>query len=279
MKTCPQCRRHLFSSDERCPFCGCEQRETTASTAAASLLGLVIAAAGCGPALDDNPADSQGSASAGSDSGMEASTSGGDSITASGPTPTSTGSAENSTGAPPGTTSSGSTTTSSTTDESSTSSPTDPSASGGFLYGLPDMGPFEQFECSLIEQDCEDDEKCAAWANDGGNVLNATTCRPLDPDAAAIGNPCTYEGSLLSGIDSCGRDARCLGEEDGAANEGICVPLCTGSEEEPVCDDPQLECIYTEMEVLPVCITPCECEGEASCEAQLDGQGECVPAP
>lgn len=178
-----------------------------------------------------------------------------------------------------GTTTGESTTTGSTTAEGSTSSASEASASVGFLYGLPDMGAVDPIECSLFAQDCLDDQKCAAWANDGGEILNATKCVPLDPDPHGVGDVCTFEGALQSGVDSCDPDSRCLGEAGGIVNEGTCVALCSGTPERPLCSDPDLECVFTEMDVLPVCIAPCACEGKSSCVALLDGTGECVPAP
>lgn len=279
MKTCPQCRRHLFASDERCPFCGCEQRETSSTAASASLLGLMIAAVSCGPAIDDNPADSASSDSAATSSGGTSGSTGAgstaESASASGPATTAPGT---STG-PDETTSGHGFSTGSSTDDGMTTATSIGSASVGFLYGSPDGGSSTPFECSQLEQNCGEGEKCSAWANDGGNTLNAAKCVPVDPDADSIGEPCIYEGSLLSGVDSCELGARCMGEAGGIVNEGICVPLCVGSDENPICDDPNLECVPTEMEAAHFCIAPCECEGKSSCVASIEGQGECVPAP
>lgn len=109
------------------------------------------------------------------------------------------------------------------------------------------------FECDLFEQDCPAGEKCAGWANDGGNVFNATRCSPIDDMPMQPGDICEAEGSGVSGIDNCDIGAQCL-FVDPETNDGICVALCSGSAKAPVCDDPETTCQYYEGSTLTACL-------------------------
>ena len=137
-------------------------------------------------------------------------------------------------------------------------------------------GPFQ--ECSLLEQDCPDGEKCMPWANDGGMLWNATRCSPLAEEPNQYGQPCYVEGSGFSGIDTCAHGLMCF-DVDPRTNEGECAALCTGLEGDPVdallCDDPDLTCIVIN-DVLPLCAQDCDpvdpdCEEGDACF--LHGEG------
>ena len=67
--------------------------------------------------------------------------------------------------------------------------------SAGFIYGNPDTGGLEPFDCDIWAQDCPEGEKCSAWANDGGGAWNATRCVPVDDDPDQVGEACNVEGS------------------------------------------------------------------------------------
>src|SRR5690606_34162493 len=109
--------------------------------------------------------------------------------------------------------------------------------------------------CDVWAQDCPEGEKCSAWANDGGESWNATICVPVGEDKP--GEPCTAEGSPLSGHDSCELGAMCW-DVDPETLEGTCVGLCDGSEDAPTCAEPMTTCAITNGGVLNLCLPTCD---------------------
>ena len=203
---------------------------------------------GC-PAEDEDPAgtaSASASASAGEteDSGDSAS-----GQTASDTTPTTAGETESGTGE----TDSGDT--ADTSDSTDTDNDTTESGITGFIDD-PDGGGVS-IECSVWDQDCPSGEKCMPWANDGGSAWNATKCSPLDPNPAQPGDSCTVEGSGVSGVDNCDLAAMCW-DVDPETNEGTCVAFCTGSEANPVCDDPSTACSIANEGTLILCLPSCD---------------------
>lgn len=147
--------------------------------------------------------------------------------------------ASSETGDDPGGSSSGTTTsmpgeTGSGGDES-TSDP-----GNGFIQPLDGGSP--SHECSTWTQNCPGGQKCTFWANDGGSSWNATRCVEIAPDADQAGEPCTVEGSGVTGLDTCEIGAMCW-DVDPETNEGTCVDFCTGGESNPVCADPTMFCV------------------------------------
>jgi hypothetical protein len=134
--------------------------------------------------------------------------------------------------------------------ESGTSGP-----QSGFIQD-PD-GNSVSIECSVWDQDCPEGEKCMPWANDGGNAWNATRCSPVAPDPGQPGDPCTVEGSGVSGVDTCAVASMCWGV-DPETNEGTCVAFCMGSENNPVCDDPTTACSIANEGTLILCLPTCD---------------------
>lgn len=175
-----------------------------------------------------------------------------------------------------------STSTTGTSDSSDDVDDTGIITSAGFIcHGCfgPDGGAFH--ECDIWQQDCPDGEKCMPWAGNGGNIWNATRCSPLDPMPAAVGDPCTVEGSGVSGIDSCGIAAMCFGV-DPETNEGTCAALCTGNVAMPICAD-GLSCLWSFNESVPICLLPCDplapdCGTDACALEEQAGTFWCVPA-
>src|SRR5262249_37235710 len=122
---------------------------------------------------------------------------------------------ETSTGTPGATTVSitiGTTITASTTttDPMTTATTIDPStdttldtSSGGrttyvdFIFD-PDGGS-DDGGCDPWAQDCLRGDKCMPWANDGSNRWNDVRCSPAG--SGQLGDPCTVEGSSVSGLD------------------------------------------------------------------------------
>ena len=143
----------------------------------------------------------------------------------------------------------------------------EPELGGGTFIEDPDGGPV-QFECSIFAQDCPPGEKCMPWANDGGGSWNATRCSPIDDSPAQVGDVCTVEGSGVSGIDSCDISTMCW-DVDPETNEGVCIELCSCTEENPVCNTPNTVCSISNDGVLPLCLPVCNPLDPASC-----GEGE-----
>jgi hypothetical protein len=112
-------------------------------------------------------------------------------------------------------------------------------------------------ECDVWSQDCPDGEKCAPWANDGGNSWNATRCVPVAPDPKQPGDPCTTDGSDVSGNDDCQLGAMCFAVNP-ESNSGICVSFCEGSAQNPVCSDANQQCNISNDGVLVLCLNTCD---------------------
>ncbi|MEZ4450962.1 MAG: hypothetical protein R3B09_15885 [Nannocystaceae bacterium] len=158
--------------------------------------------------------------------------------------------------------------TSTTTTETSTSTSSTATTGCAFLC-LPDHGAVDQ-GCSSWEQDCPEGQKCNAWANDGGGAWNANKCVPVVPDPDAVGEPCSVEGSGVSGLDSCDKGAMCW-SVDPETNVGVCVGLCQGDEtkctsDPSTCCPPGSACVVGQMAVLILCLQSCDpllqdCEG------------------
>jgi hypothetical protein len=140
--------------------------------------------------------------------------------------------------------------------------------------------------CDVWAQDCVDGEKCMPWANDGGDAWNSTRCSPIDPDPAAIGEPCVVERSGTSGFDNCGVSAMCWGV-DPVTLEGTCVGFCSGSEANPQCPD-GLACVIAFDGIVIPCVPPCDplaptCAADEAC--MYTGQDPpfarfaCLPTP
>jgi hypothetical protein len=184
-----------------------------------------------------------------------------------------------------------STSTSTTTATTTTTSgdPTTGGSTGGFV-APPDMGstfivpsdggscggagPHGQLrcspECNVWAQDCPEGEKCSPYSGDGDNAWESQKCVPLDPDPDHPGDPCTVEGSGVSGIDSCDIDSMCW-NVDSETLIGTCVPRCTGSPDDPMCP-PETACLISNDGVLTLCLPSCDplvqdCPGDDLCIA------------
>jgi hypothetical protein len=155
-------------------------------------------------------------------------------------------------------------TSSTSTTSTSTTSSTGESSSGasvdlgewppGFIMD-PD-GESVSIECSVWDQDCPPGEKCMPWANDGGNAWIATRCSPIAPDPRQPGEPCTVQGSGVSGLDDCDVASMCW-DVDPETNVGECVAFCMGSENNPICAEPGHQCTINSDGTLILCIPTC----------------------
>lgn len=126
------------------------------------------------------------------------------------------------------------------------------------------------YECDIFVQDCPRGEKCAPWANDGGSSWNAHRCVPVEEDPDSVGEPCTVEGSGVSGIDSCDDSSMCFGVDD--TGTGECFAFCEGNWEEPTCDDGSF-CSISGDGALVICVPKCDPTQPDSCDADE----VCVP--
>ncbi len=149
---------------------------------------------------------------------------------------------------------------------------------GGFITD-PDGGGVSE-ECDIWAQDCDDGEKCAAWANDGGSSWNALRCVPIDPDPVGVGEACVVEASGVSGVDNCDIGSMCW-DVDLETNQGTCISLCEGSPEAPTCAPAGTGCSIANQGVLILCLPVCnpladECGEGQGCYPVGEGF-QCAP--
>jgi hypothetical protein len=174
--------------------------------------------------------------------------------------------------------------TTTTLDPTTTIDPTTTSSTTGenpFLI-KPDSGPSRPLECDVFQQDCPPGQKCAPWADDGGNAWNATKCVDVTGDGAP-GDPCIAPEGPLEGSDDCALGVFCWEVDDN--NHGTCTALCSGTPSTPTCA-PESFCAITSESVINLCLTECDpllqdCSGDKLCIPTndhficvLDGSGE-----
>jgi hypothetical protein len=143
--------------------------------------------------------------------------------------------------------------------------PADTGSSGGPLEETDHGEPFLQNpdgggianECDLWAQDCPVGHKCMPWANDGGLQWNATKCVELVKNPGVPGDPCTVDGSGISGLDDCDATSMCW-DVDVETGMGVCAPFCAGSEAAPVCEDPQSSCVIANGGAIILCLALCD---------------------
>lgn len=111
-------------------------------------------------------------------------------------------------------------------------------------------------DCDMFADDCCVGEKCMPWANDGGDVWNATRCIAVT-GAAQLGDACTMQGAPVSGVDDCAAGLVCW-DVDPSALVGHCVAVCTGSEATPSCADPATACAILYEGTAPLCLPRCD---------------------
>jgi hypothetical protein len=131
-------------------------------------------------------------------------------------------------------------------------------------------------ECDVFKQDCDPGQKCTFWIEGGGGVWNATKCVNITGDGAP-GDPCTAPGGGGTGIDDCALGSLCWDVDED--NHGICIALCTGTPDAPVCPS-NSTCSITSEGVLNLCIPDCDpliqdCAGDDLC-IPSNGEFLCV---
>jgi len=134
-------------------------------------------------------------------------------------------------------------------------------------------------ECTTWEENCPDGQKCMPFANDGGNSWNAQKCVDVTGEGGH-GDPCTVEGSGVSGNDDCELHAMCW-DVDPETNEGTCVAFCDGNAESNSCEPEDTVCIPFNDGELNICVPPCNpllqnCDDGKACYPVFD-EYTCVP--
>ncbi len=277
MLPCPSCTRHVHGEERACPFCSSPLRSTSPQRIPVAVMviavGCVLSA--CGPAVSDTGDTTDASSTS---TGAVGSSSEDPTAATTVPPPGTT------TTDPAATTSGGTSIGDTTTGGDSTTLDDDTFDScGGFYGGCPtDIGDVS-YECDVFMQDCAKGEKCMPWANDGGDIWNASRCTPIDPAPVPPGEPCTVGGSPSSGIDSCVLGAMCF-HVDPETNLGVCIEMCSNSEEAPVCLEGT--CVAQFEGAVPLCFETCDpeamtCADGEACEPVADETLDtdvCVPA-
>jgi hypothetical protein len=232
-------------------------------------LAVLAAGSACGPQVVEPP--SSGS------TGQDTSTEGPSPGSSPGASAAMTGSAATS-GEPDGTSEDGATFGGPGDDGPNTEGPSadegDMFISPPDVYCAPPLPPGSKAStassCDLFAQDCPAGSKCSPAALCDASVWNSTACTPLDPNPAQVGEPCTVQDIITSGIDDCDIGLMCA-FVDPDALEGTCVPLCTGSEGNPICESDTEVCTFA-YDVMALCLD--------ACNPLLDDcdVGTCVPA-
>jgi hypothetical protein len=159
------------------------------------------------------------------------------------------------------------TTTASTTDDAETSDTGEPPPVCEHELG-------GAFECDPWIQDCPEGEKCGPWNNDGSNTPAGTRCLPVARDPAGVGEPCTAETLW---IDDCEVGARCSSLMGWPGPDHICIALCAGCSDAPVCPEGSV-CVSSTAGVplaLNLCIPECNpledaCPSGSNCHYKPD---------
>ncbi len=146
---------------------------------------------------------------------------------------------------------------------------------GPSIFILEPDGGGPNNQCDIWAQDCPMGEKCMPWADDGGGSWNATRCTEVSDNPGQPGDACTVEGSGVSGIDDCDLAAMCW-DVDGETNTGLCVGFCEGSEDAPLCSNPDEGCSISNEGVLILCLAFCDpllqdCSEGSACYPEVNG--------
>lgn len=205
---------------------------------ALSLLALSVVACGSSPSGDETGQDTSSSGTSPDPSSSTAPTTEPDPSESSAPE-TTVAVTESSSGSD---TSEGST----GSDSGSTGASADSSSSG-------ETG-VDPLECDPWMQDCSDDRKCVPFASDGGETYDGTQCVPESRETVSLGDECSVEGEITSGVDNCRVGAICWNVDE-MSGLGGCVALCGESEEDPYCEDPGTSCEVIDG-IFGVCVSP-----------------------
>ena len=127
--------------------------------------------------------------------------------------------------------------------------PTNPTSSTDFV---PDSDTNYPESCDPFSQDCPEGEKCVPWSNEGGS-WDDTKCVPIIGDQM-VGEPCTYDGSMLA-TDDCDGSGMCWNvDQDG---NGTCHSFCTGTPDNPMCPE-KSSCLISGDATIVLCVPNCD---------------------
>ena len=155
------------------------------------------------------------------------------------------------------------------TGEVGTSGTSGTSSSTGCQF-ICEITTHDPFECDNFAQDCPEGQKCTAWAEGGGGSWNALKCVPVMGDKQP-GEPCFAPEGGTGGLDDCAEAVMCWDVDEN--NMGVCVALCSGSPEAPVCPDDG-PCTIAGGGELNLCLLACN-----PLVQDCPGTDLCVPVP
>ncbi|WAS96776.1 ribulose phosphate epimerase [Nannocystis punicea] len=124
------------------------------------------------------------------------------------------------------------------------------------------MGTQGVKECDPWVQDCPIGQKCVPFPSAGEGALDSLHCAPVAESPEQAGDPCVLQGTGSELTDNCDVGLFCW--------DSSCVPLCSGSPDAPVCDDPADVCLIANDEALTLCLPKCDplaqdCEADEVC--------------
>ena len=111
-------------------------------------------------------------------------------------------------------------------------------------------------DCDMLAQDCPDGEKCVPFATYEGGFWDDNKCVPILGEQA-VGEPCRY-GGRVEATDDCDGTGLCwdVTEVEGEML-GTCRSFCTGTHDDPTCDDGQI-CLISSESTIVLCVPMCD---------------------
>lgn len=112
--------------------------------------------------------------------------------------------------------------------------------------------------CDPFAQDCPDGEKCVPYAaRNEPTWWYGNKCVPVLGDSPP-GTPCT-SGGILEATDDCDGTSFCwdVVEVDGE-EIGVCAAFCTGTPDDPTCDQPGTSCLIRGDGGVTLCTATCD---------------------
>lgn len=137
-------------------------------------------------------------------------------------------------------------------------------------------------QCNLFLQDCNEGEKCTAYATMGGLFPDGTKCVPETGDKLP-GEPCALDGDFGEGADDCVAGSLCLDIDN--SGKATCVAYCGGDMETPTCANDE-KCAFLFEPTVPLCFPPCnplvqDCPDSDACVPNIAALGSeyfvCMP--
>lgn len=107
--------------------------------------------------------------------------------------------------------------------------------------------------CDTLHWDCPEGEKCVPYSS-AGETWDANKCVPVLGDAAP-NEACQYDG-IVTSTDDCDASSFCFFAD--ARGQGRCLPLCSGTWDDPLCPDEFAGCMIANEQSLALCMQPCD---------------------